>query len=196
MNSTTIAQVLAMPDKSHLDCVQGTITEVYKSRQVAGKSVQDAKLKDGSGEIKLTLWDRPDHSMYKGRDVIIQAGPKGGLTVKFDGYQNKNVNTISVSAGCTFQFLEVHKAQTGTAAGSVASGAAVSQSSASSTSGASSNTGGCTPIVVNGAKVGMCVNNAVLFMTTAGEAFDADKLFQIASEILKVSVRLENGETK
>lgn len=193
MNTTTIGQVLSMPDKSALDCVSGTITEVYKIRNVNGKNVQDAKLKDGTGEIKLTVWDHPDISMYRGQDVIIQTGPKGGLTVKYDGYQNRNVNTISMSKFCTFQKLQVHQAQTG---GAVAAqpNHAPSGSAGGCSGGAANNPSGPVPIVVNGAKVGMALNNACQFLVAAGETFNVERVHSIASEIIRLSTKMENGE--
>jgi hypothetical protein len=199
MNSTTIAQVLTMPDKSAIDSISGTMVEVYKARTVTGgKTAQDAKLRDGTGsEIKLTLWDRPDHSMYKGREVIIQAGPKGGLVVKFDGYQQRNVNTLSVSAGCTFQYLEVHNAQTG---GAVSAPAASAHTGASGEAGghsgrAANGQGQAAPIMVNnGAKVGMALNNACQFLVAAGEQFSVARVNEIASELIRLSNRMEQGE--
>lgn len=192
MSNVTIKDILTLPDNTLLDSVQGTVTEVYQQRHVRGdKVVQDAKLRDGTGaEVKLAVWDHPPIDTYKGREVIIQSGPKGGLKVQLDTYRQPHANTISASKTATFQFLEVHHAQNGTTASAnlgvrpAPANGVVPQQAASSNP----------PIVVNGAKVGMSVNNAVLFMTSAGEPFDSTHLHRIASAILKVSVRLENGD--
>jgi hypothetical protein len=185
MNNLSIGEILALPDNSAIDAVQGRVTEVYDQRQVkGGKTVQDAKLVDGGGkEIKLAIWDHPDCSIYKGREVILKSGPKGGLKVVYDTYKQRNTNYISVSRGCTFQYLEVHSAAAGKPAPESANYNQVVGPLPA-------------PSVHNGAKVGMAVNNAVNFMTSAGEQFDAEKLHWIASEILKVSVKLEAGELK
>jgi len=164
-----------------LDSVQGTITEVYRAREKrGGGTIQDAKLKDAAGnEVKLAVWDHPDLGVLKGMEVIIQASPKGGLKVVFDNYRPPGVNTISVSKNCTFQKLAVHHAQNGTnapeAAGTPAKGTPA-------------------PIVVNGAKVGMAINCATTFLTTVGEPFDAKRVHAMASEIIRISNALEQGD--
>lgn len=185
----SISDILKLPDGTALDSVQGTITAVYDQRTVrGGKSVQDAKIKDGSGaEIKLSIWEHPDCSMYQGREVIINSGPQSKLKVVFDGYKQRNVNTLSVSGKCTFQFLEVHHAQNGqapTPAQAAQQGAGTRGSVAPQ----------APNIVVNGAKIGMALNNAVLFMTAAGEPFNEDELWEMASKIIHLSNKMEKGE--
>lgn len=188
MNNTTIAQILALPDGTPIDSVQGHVTEVYKQRTITGgKTAQDAKLRDGTGaEIKVTIWEHPDCSTYKGRDVIIQSN-KNGLKVKFDNYRPPGVNTLSVSKTCTFQFLEVHRAQTG---GVPAPTTPVPQAASPGPVGGH----GSGSIVLNGAKVGMVLNNACLFLTNAGKAFNSDEVHEIASELIRLSNKLEQGE--
>jgi hypothetical protein len=184
MNNTTIAQLLTLPDGTAIDSVQGTITEVYKQRTITGgKTAQDAKLRDGTGaEIKLTIWEHPDCSLYKGKDVIIQSN-KNGLKVKFDNFRPPGVNTLSVSKTCTFQFLEVHHIQQGTAAVKAVFGDGAKQVPATQA-----------PIVLNGAKVGMAINCSTQFMVSAGEAFSPERVHEIASELIRLSNKMEQGE--
>lgn len=187
MSNTSIAQLLQMPDQAAFDSIQGTITEVYKQRNVKGdKTVQDAKLRDASGaEIKLSIWDHDDISVYKGREVIINAGPKGGLKVVLDTYRQPHTNTVSVSKMGTFQFLEVHRSNTG---------AAPASAPRPQPCNASGNASGPAPVVVNGAKVGMAINNACLFLQNSGSPFDSKQIHAIASEIIRLSNAMENGE--
>lgn len=184
MNTVTIKDALKLPDKCPIDSIQGQVTEVYKQREITGgKVVQDAMLRGGDGsEIKLTAWDHGDLSPYKGKDVVISAGPKGGLVVKFDSYKDRNVNTLSVSKMVTFQVV---------AGGPVSANPSPSDGKTTYLPGTSAP---APTTVVNGAKIGMCVNNAVLFMTEAGIPFEEAKLHEIASGILRVAIRLENGD--
>lgn len=115
MSNITIKDVMNLPDGSMIPSIQGQLAEVYERRVTnTGKGVQDAKLRDASGlEVKLSIWDHPDCTPMKGREVIVQSGPKSALKVKFDDYKKPGKNTLSVSGTCTFQFLEVHHAQNG-----------------------------------------------------------------------------------
>jgi hypothetical protein len=182
MNNTSITQILSMPPGSTVDSVQGTVVDVYKQRTIpSGKTVQDGKLKDGTGaEIMFSVWEHDDISTYKGREVIISGGPKSIMKVELDKFKDRNVNKLSVSRTCTFQFLEVHRAQTGTPAPAPTTRAEGPSTPA--------------PILVNGAKIGMAINNAVSFMTSAGEPFSSDRLWQVASEIVLISNKMEMGE--
>jgi hypothetical protein len=127
----TIKEVLTLPSDSMIPSIQGQMVEVYERRMTkTQKPVQDARLRDASGaEIKLSIWDHPDCALYKGREVIIQSGPKSALKVKFDDYKKPGVNTLSVSGTCTFQFLEVHHAQNGVPSQSGASGSVPTEKS-------------------------------------------------------------------
>jgi hypothetical protein len=206
MSVTSIPTILTLPNNCPIESVQGTIVEVYKGRNVAGgKHVQDAKLRDGSGaEIKLTIWEHPDISTFKGRDVIIQSGPKGGLKVQLDTYRQPHVNTISVSKTGTFQYLEVHNAQTGgqgntpavspNAAGASGGSGGVQGASGREIGPAGAGGSGVGAITVNGAKVGMALNNACQFLVAKGVPFSSEKVFEVASELIRLSNKMEKGE--
>ena len=188
----SIKDILTLPDKTELTQVQGLVTEVYAQREVkGGKTVQDAKLRDATGaEIKLSVWDHPKIDTYKGREVIIQAGPKGGLVVKLDTYRQPYVNTLSVSKMSTFQNLEVHRAQNGQAP-EKHDAPAGNQAGTGSSSVPHSSSG---TTVVNGAKIGMAINCSVEFMTAQGEPFDENRVWELASQLINVSNKLERGE--
>jgi hypothetical protein len=50
------------------------------------------------------------------------------------------------------------------------------------------------PIVLNGAKVGMAINCSTQFMVSAGEAFSPERVHEIASELIRLSNKMEQGE--
>lgn len=181
MNIVSIEDIAKLPKGTALEAVQASVSKVYPPRTVSGgKAVQNLQLRSGSGtEIKLTAWEHSDLAMYEGREVVIQSGPKGGLKVDIDTYKGRNTNYISASRMATFQVVS---------GGTPAAQPAVAATNPTPAPVAAN------AVVINGAKVGMCINNAVLFMTQAGEAFDAKRLHGIASEILRVSQKLENNE--
>src|SRR5688572_18875637 len=171
MSNITIKEILSLADGTLLDSLQCEVKKVFKQREVkGGKTVQDAMVRDGTGaEVKIAVWDHPPIDTYEGRQVIIQSGPKGGLKVVLDTYNNKNINYVSVSKTGTFQFLEVHQAQTGGAGAPATNGHPMPAPVGSgASSGACSGNSGT--IVVNGAKVGMTLNNACQFLIGKGEA--------------------------
>lgn len=170
-----------MPNQTNLVGLVGRVDKVFKQRNVSGgKTVQDLMLVSAGSEIKITAWDHPDCSVYEGKEVIIQQGPKGGLTLKDDNYKGNISKVVWMSSKCTFQLVEVHRAMGGAVP-------APSQHVAASAPQAPS-------VGFHGAKVGMAINNAVLFMTNAGTPFNAAELHCIAGEIIKVSEKLERGE--
>ncbi len=184
--STSIAQLLTYPNKTPVDAVQGQIVEVYKGKIVSnGKHCQEAKIRDAAGtETKLTVWEHDDISTYKGRDVILQSGARGGLTVNHNTWNGATTVGISASKTATFQFLEVHRANTGQPA--TAPTTATTTTNAHPTQAAT--------VVVNGAKVGMSINCATEFMVKAGEAFSEQRIWEIASALIRVSNRMETGD--
>jgi hypothetical protein len=40
----------------------------------------------------------------------------------------------------------------------------------------------------------MAINNACLFLTTAGEAFSLDRVHEVASDLVRLSNKMEQGE--
>lgn len=176
--NTPLNQIANLPDGCPLTEINGTVVAVYERRTIAGgKSVQNAELSDGTTKVRLTVWGHEDISVYKDRVVVLTAGPKGGLTVKEDEYKGNKRKVISASATCQFQFLEVHNA----AKPAGATPAASAQASH--------------PVVavpqVNGAKVGMAINNAIVLLQN--EPYDIKKVAQVASDIIRLSHWLEAG---
>lgn len=177
--NTPLSQIANLPDGCPLTEINGTVVAVYERRTIAGgKSVQNAEISDGSTKVRLTVWGHEDISVYKDRTVVITAGPKGGLTVKDDEYKGNKRKVVSASATCQFQFLEVHNAAK--PAGS-APAAAPAQASH--------------PVVVapqvNGAKVGMAINNAITLLQN--DPYDIKRVAQVASDIIRLSHWLESG---
>lgn len=177
--NTPLSQIANLPDGCPLTEINGTVVAVYERRTIAGgKSVQNAEISDGSTKVRLTVWGHEDISVYKDRVVVLTAGPKGGLTVKEDEYKGNKRKVISASATCQFQFIEVHNAAK--PAGSTPVAAPVQASH---------------PVVatpqVNGAKVGMAINNAIALLQN--EPYDIKKVAQVASDIMRLSHWLEAG---
>jgi len=176
--NTPLSQIANLPDGCPLTEINGTVVAVYERRNIAGgKSVQNAEISDGSTKVRLTVWGHEDISVYKDRVVVLTAGPKGGLTVKEDEYKGNKRKVISASATCQFQFIEVHNA----AKPAGAAPAAPAQASH--------------PVIaapqVNGAKVGMAINNAITLLQN--EPYDIKKVAQVASDIMRLSHWLEAG---
>lgn len=184
---TPISQILTLPDKCPVKQVQGKVTAVYDMKTVAGKPQQRFLLEDAGGnKLYVTAWEHENLSSYTGKEVIISEGPKGGLSVNV--YNSKT--SLNLSRTCTFQLLAVHQAQTGAAP--VATLALAVD--------------GCkaTPVVaattpINGAKVGMALNNAVLILQSSGKLNGLDStailgaVGQMASDIIRLSAWMEAG---
>ncbi len=188
MNTVTIASILSLPDGCPIESLQAQVVEVYRQREVSGgKVVQEALLRDGTGaQVKLSAWDHADLSVYQGKEVIIQAGLKGGLKVKLNTYKKPGTNEVNASKMVTFQVI--------------ASGAAPAPQSSNPSPSATMDTPrpsqACQgpTIVVNGQKVGMSLNCATEFMVKAGQAFDEKTMWEIASGIIRISNRMEQGD--
>lgn len=179
MNYPTVSDVKKLGNNVAISGLVGRIDKVFSRRNVAGgKTVQDMMLKDATGEIKITAWGHDDCGVYEGKEVIIQQGPKGGLTVKEDNYKNVLTILVSMSAGCTFQLVQVHRAMTGQAPADAPKAAAPAP----------------TTTTIRGDKVGMAIKAAVDFMAAQTEEFNSARLHYLAGEIIKVSNKLEQGE--
>lgn len=174
--NTPLSQVASLPDGCPLTEITGTITAVYERRTITGgKTVQNAEISEAGTKVRLTVWGHEDISIYKDRAVVITAGPKGGLSVKEEEYKGNKKKVISMSAFCQFQFLEVHSAK---------SGAAPASASATTSH----------PVAapqINGAKVGMAINNAVQLLQN--EPYDIKRIATVASDIMRLSMWLEAG---
>jgi len=107
---TKIVDIAAAQDKDPIAELHGKVVEVYAVQSVGGKPKQDFLLDDGVTSVKGSAWGfKDDISYYKGKDVVIRPGAKGGLSVNV--YNNKK--SFNMSATCTFQLAAVHAAQTG-----------------------------------------------------------------------------------
>lgn len=179
MSYPTIAEVKKLPAKSPVAGVQGRVSDIGQRRRIpSGAFVQEFILTSAGEEISVSAWNHNDLGVYNGQEVIIQESPKGGLKTEFDKY--KNGAKLSVSERCTFQIVEVYR------------GNQAQSSQALHPPGASSYPGA--QPTLRGEKVGMLMNNACLFLTTAGEAFNKEKVFLVAKELLEVSNALEAGK--
>jgi hypothetical protein len=198
---TTITEILTWPNEAVVEAVQGKITEVYDHKSITTKfgpnTVQNAVLEDIAGKkIRLSVWSHPDLGPLKGRSIILQsnsnrAGKMAGVKVKREKYTDKNTGqekestVLSVDKSGTFQFVEVHNAN--------APQADSKAPSAPSATPSVPQQGSFGQTAVNGAKVGMAINCATQFMTTAGEPFNIERVKSIASELIILSKWLEDG---
>lgn len=119
--TTTIPEILHMPDKTLVVEVQGTITAVYERRDnptATAKSVQNAELQDSAGnKIRLSAWDHPDLTPLKGKEVMLhsnrnRSGQLKGVAVRAGTFKGKPTVELTVGRDGTFQLIEVYKART------------------------------------------------------------------------------------
>lgn len=211
----SIASILNFPDGTPIDAVQGRITAVYPSKTFAGRNgpatVQNAELSDIAGnKIKLVVWEHPDLGPLKDKEFVLhntsqkKAYPGlqiqiGSFVAKKDGKSHKAGDTVKTfelkvtKEGC-FQHIEVYN-QNKPAGSPAATPPAATERAPEARSGGqvggSAQTG-----YINGASVGMAVNNAVKIICDiegyVPETF-AKQLFTIASDIIRVSRHMENG---
>lgn len=181
MSITPLNTIITLPEKCPLQEVQGNMIEVYEVKDFNGKNKQNFKIKDASGAIvSATAWAHDDVSFYKGKDVIIKAGPKGGLSV--NNYQGKP--GISVSSTCTFQTVNGGAApapkptQAPTEIGNVVT-TILSHPANNPT--------------IPGVTIGMAINNACQSLTAQGLPLTKGSVWQLASMLVKVSRHMEQG---
>lgn len=114
----SIPTILTLPEGCPIDSIQAKVIGVFPRKEGIGKggapwSIQDAELADGGGnKLKIKVWNHPDISTYKGRDVIINSGKDGSIKVLHDTYKGNMTVKAELSKFATFQFLEVWNAQT------------------------------------------------------------------------------------
>jgi hypothetical protein len=175
-----ISQIKSFSPNTAVQEVQAKVQEVHKQRTTSsGKNVQDIVLTDGTGaSIRAVCWEKKDLTELQGAEIILTAGPKGGFKTQLDDYKGKNEIYLSVSSGCPIQV--------------VAQGSAPKPAQAPSV--------GVAPVphapavVVNGAKVGMAINCATNFMIEGKEPFDSKRIHELASEIVRISNSMEQGD--
>lgn len=182
MSYPSIDELMSLPDKTQIQGFSGKVERVFEKK--AGKVPQNMIISCGGKEMRCAVWDHPDCSVYEGKEVIILPGGRGGLAISDNDYQGKVTRKLSISKSCTFQVVAVHAAAPAQRALGGASGGTILPTPASSQP---------SP-VIRGEKVGMAINNAILIMTEQGVPFSGEELHKYASEIIKVSQRLEAGE--
>ena len=161
----------------------------------------DDVLEDIAGaKIRVTVWDHPDMTEHKGKEYVFHAGKSGkGLEVRHGSFTSKQsgqtVNTVelSMSKAGQMQYVEVYKAQ------NPASGATPSPA-ATEVAVSPSRPIGSAPMPINGAKVGMAINNAVNLIVADGTQFEDHKALMrqvgvIASDLIELSNWLEAGNS-
>lgn len=202
----TIAQIRTYPNKAPVEAFQAKIVAVYEYRKMPSKfgpgdtSAQNIELADIAGnKIRATVWEHPDLTEHKGKEYVFHAGRNGkGIEVRHGAYKNKTTGQevatveLSISKAGQLQYVEVYRANN-PAAG--VPEAAKAPDSAGATQGSPS-PHKAAPMPINGAKVGMAINNAVQLMVAADIEYSRDALKKVAKEIIEVSNELENPEVE
>lgn len=184
----TIAAILQLPDKCPVDSVQGKVTKVYPPSPRAGKDTQSFIMQDGAGKtLKVTVWEQTGFEHYEGKEIVISAGPKGGLAVNI--YQGKT--SLSASRTTQFQFLAVHQAQGGQVATQPPTqpqNPANGQQSASKGPSSGQING-----AMNGQTLGMAVKAAVDSLGNEGIPVTKQSLWERTSLIIRLCDHMAKG---
>ena len=188
--------------------MQAKIVSVYPPNTMPSKfgapgsttTRQLIELEDIAGaKIRVTVWDHPDMTEHKGKEYVFHAGKSGkGLEVRHGSFTSKQsgqtVNTVelSMSKAGQMQYVEVYKAQ------NPASGATPSPA-ATEVAVSPSRPIGSAPMPINGAKVGMAINNAISLIVADNKQFADTKALMhhvgvLSSDIIKLSNWLESGK--
>lgn len=178
----TIQDILKQADKTAIDQVQGKVVSVAKPRliQKLSKSVTEMEIVDGGGNrLTLSVWEMPNMEFYMNKEIVISAGPRGGLQTKADSY--KKSITLQVSKTASFQVV-----------------AGISAPSQPQTDVKGVSTPQSENKYRNGQQVGMAINNATQLLiarTAAGERITELEAYLkgTASIYLRASDWLEAG---
>lgn len=214
-----IPSLLQFPDQTPVDAVQGVVAFVYernvRKTQYGEKPVQSCTLKDIAGNsIRVTCWEHPDLLPLKGKEVVLHSTNGKGVKVKHGSYvvkkdgpdkgtTKKTVELDVGKAGC-FQTIEVYNQITG--------GNAAPQSPANAPSAALEAKSPPTPShhtpqasepvktdsragsPIFGATVGMAINQACSYLIAKEDNLDPQRVWIIASDIIRIAKRLESGD--
>lgn len=196
----TIAQCLNYPDGTPVDSVQGILSKVYPTKSIPGqygtRTVQNAEFSDiGGNKIALSVWEHPDLTELQGRDLILtslKSGKNSGVVVKHESYvvkkdgpdkgKTKTKICLSVNKTGVFQNVEVH------------SGPAPSQPNQSIdvTEAVEINIK-ADKRPIEGVLAGMAINKACDFLVASGEGPDPKRIYEVASDIIRVSQHIQKG---
>ena len=133
MNNTTISDVNELANKSPINTMTVTVKKAFEPTEGEGQygpwRMQAAIVKDDTGEIRATFWDRfnMDLRNFEGEEVTITSGRDGkdrfsGITT--DDYNNKRQLRISKEAKFTSPDGELPEDETDMSGSSVANNGA------------------------------------------------------------------------
>lgn len=175
MATTPLNKIAELPDKCPLESIEGKVINVYELKSINGKPKQDFEIQDAAGiKVRCSAWEHDDLSLYKGFNVIINTGPKGGLTIN----EWNNKKSVNLSKTCTIQKIQVGAPQAPAPVASQATTAAAGKPSNS-------------PIL--GQTIGMAINNACNYLTSTNQPLTKQSLWQTASIIVEVAKHMEAG---
>jgi hypothetical protein len=197
MSTSAIRDILSYPNGTPIEALQAKIAQVYESRTHTGEygktSVQNLVLEDSTGSVRASIWGHPDLTDHKGREYVFGGGRGGkGLTVKHGKGEYSGKVELSISKNGTLQQVEVYHANAGSKPTE-----AVSRPANASNQGQAGHGGGhgaqASGQAINGAKVGMALNNAVLMLGSTGDPYTMEQVKARAIDIIRLSNDLESG---
>ncbi len=186
-----ISQIQTFPHKTPIDAVQGKLVGVYEYKPFTGKydptTIQSAELQDIAGsKIRIEVWGHTDLTELKGKDVVISANKPGAITVKHNSYtkEGKEIKSVglSVTKAAVFQLVHIQ--------------ASNPESKPANEAGKSQGEAPAMPSkpFINGATIGMAINQACANLTHMGMALDPDKVWKIASGLVRVAQKMDQGD--
>lgn len=212
----TIKDIKALPDGMIVEAVSGILDTVDEQKPYLGgdrpTTVQSFKLLDGKEFIYGSCWGHPDITPFKGKQVIF-ASVKGGNN-RFGGVAvkdrpdkkdpQKKWKNLNVSYSGVLHTPETWASAGGKPTPEAPKPSTMPQDSRSSTEGRpipsapESSSVGHPSANINGMTVGMAVGRSVELLIAAdpkvceSKEF-ATRLWQTASEIIRISQKLEAG---
>lgn len=204
---TPISQIKTFPNKTPIDAVQAKIVAVYEYRKMPSKfgpgeaTAQNIELQDVAGnKIRASVWDHPDLTDHKDKEYVFHSGRQGkGIEVRDNTYKGVTNKELSISKAGQLQYVEVYRAANPVPAGTpVPSPAAPAPQTPANGSLGQGKAAGA-PIQINGAKVGMALNNATLILAHSGllAKLGHDKILgaikDLTMDIIELSNDLESG---
>lgn len=176
MATTPLNKIAELPNKCPLESIEGKVTAVYELKQVNGKNKQDFEMQDVAGaKVRCSAWEHDDLSLYKGFNVIINTGPKGGLAIN----EWNNKKSVNLSKTCTIQKIQV--------------GAPTAQPPTPDSPAIIGVAGKPANSPILGQTIGMAINNACNYLTATNQPITKQSLWQIATTIVEVAKHMEAG---
>lgn len=194
MPTPAIKDILSYPNATPIEAIQAKIAQVYEYKPYKGDyeptTVQSIVLEDATGSIRCSVWGHPDLTEHKGQEYVFGSGRKNkGLVLTHGKGQYAGKVELKMSNAGTLQHVAVYNA--GRPAEAVSEPAKGSNQAPVGQETRQAAKSPYTPI--NGAKVGMALNNAVLMLNASGLPYGMREIQEKALDIIRLSNDLESG---